>query len=91
VLRQISNDKLSADFHAQYSKFLRVCYSVELRIKKSSDLLHLSGDADLGALAGGIYRYDGDSPKTISFAITVAGMTAADLICIQLTCTKDIR
>src|ERR1043165_5727762 len=56
VLARIDNKTLSADFHARYSKFLRVCYSVQLTVKQSGEVLRLEGESDLGSLAGGIYR-----------------------------------
>jgi len=60
VLRQTDNDRLSAIFHAEYSRFLRVCYAVELRQIRSGDRFQLVGEADLGGLAGGVYRYEGE-------------------------------
>src|ERR1041385_770529 len=45
--------------HARYAKMLRVCYTVDLRVESIADELHLQGEADLGALAGGVYHYDG--------------------------------
>ena len=48
-----------ATFHAVYATILRVCYTVPLHGKWSGGKLELEGEADIGALAGGIYRYQG--------------------------------
>jgi hypothetical protein len=50
-----------ACFHAVYARILRVCYTVPLRGNWSGGTLMLEGDADLGALAGGVYRYHGEA------------------------------
>jgi hypothetical protein len=53
-----------AAFHATYANFLRVCYTVPLHGEWNDGKLKLEGDADLGPLAGGIYRYQGDANET---------------------------
>ena len=50
-----------ATFHAVYATILRVCYTVPLHGKWSGGKLELEGEADIGALAGGIYRYQGEA------------------------------
>ena len=50
-----------ATFHAVYAKILRVCYTVPLHGQWSDGKLKLEGEADIGALAGGIYRYQGEA------------------------------
>lgn len=60
VLRRQGEEAFRADFHARYSKFLRVCYSVHLRAQRQGNLWRLEGEADLGQLAGGVYRYKGE-------------------------------
>jgi hypothetical protein len=50
-----------ATFHAVYASILRVCYTVPLHGQWSDGQLKLEGDADLGALAGGIYHYHGQA------------------------------
>lgn len=61
VLQPLDQVHLRAWFHARYAKFLRVCYSVELRRTQSGSVAHFKGEADLGALAGGVYSYEGDA------------------------------
>jgi HEAT repeat protein len=53
-----------AAFHAVYAKILRVCYTVPLHGQWSEGKLKLEGNADLGPLAGGIYRYQGEASET---------------------------
>src|ERR1041385_5899115 len=42
VLTRIDQETFSANFHARYSKLLRVCYSVQLRIDRKSTRLNSS-------------------------------------------------
>ena len=50
-----------ATWHAVYATILRVCYTVPLHGQWSDGKLTLEGEADLGSLAGGIYRYQGEA------------------------------
>ena len=50
-----------ATFHAVYAKILRVCYTVPLHGEWRDNKLKLAGEADLGSLAGGMYRYEGEA------------------------------
>jgi hypothetical protein len=59
VLTMTSSDSLLAFFRANYSRFLRACYKVELRTVVNGEDLLLSGSTDLGPLAGGEYKYSG--------------------------------
>jgi HEAT repeat protein len=54
----------SAAFHAVYARILRVSYVVPLHGQWSDGTLKLEGEADLGPLAGGIYRYQGQAAET---------------------------
>lgn len=51
---------IAASFHAEYSKVLRVCYTVQLQAERVGDGFRLRGEADLGRLAGGVYSYEGE-------------------------------
>lgn len=64
VLQQIDGNHFRAFIHAQYAKFMRVCYSIELHLEQMAERLHLEGEADLGELAGGMYHYDGTLTAT---------------------------
>jgi hypothetical protein len=46
-------------FQATFSKILHVCYEVVLSAREQEDAVELEGQADLGRLAGGVYRYKG--------------------------------
>ena len=59
VLSKKSPQEIKAFFHGRYGKIFRVCYSVSLQARGAGDTFELSGQADLGELAGGIYEYDG--------------------------------
>jgi hypothetical protein len=52
-----------ASFHAVYASVLRVCYTVQLHGQWTGGKLKLEGDADIGALAGGVYSYQGEAAE----------------------------
>lgn len=55
-------DSFTARFHARYRRGLfrfSFQYSVPLHVERTSAGWKFSGDADLGWLAGGVYRYSG--------------------------------
>jgi hypothetical protein len=63
VLKEEGQGKVKAYFRAKYSSILRVCYSVELHFDASLQAdprRKVAGEADLGQLAGGVYRYEGE-------------------------------
>ena len=64
ITTKVNSGKYKTSFHATYSKVLRVCYSVNLNVREEDGRFQLEGEADLGQLAGGIYRYDGEATLT---------------------------
>lgn len=46
-------------YHAKYLKFLSFAYAVEVNSNPTDKGYSLSGEADLGKLAGGMYHYEG--------------------------------
>jgi hypothetical protein len=60
VLRPGAEGGFDAMFHARYARCLRVCYGVRLKSMSGGSGHRLEGEADLGALAGGIYKYRGE-------------------------------
>jgi len=57
-----------ARFHAKYQKILSFGYTVPLKVEPTEDGYKFSGEADLGSLAGGVYRYDGRADATNFFS-----------------------
>ncbi len=57
------NDIYFAKFHAKYKKFFTWSfgYTVPLRVERTNGVYQFDGEADLGKLAGGIYRYKGEA------------------------------
>jgi hypothetical protein len=49
-----------AMFYAVYASVLSVAYTVSLHGEKMDGKLKLKGELDLGKLAGGVYRYEGE-------------------------------
>ena len=62
-----SNGVYYAHFHARYKK--SICrfsfgYSIPLQARRTNDTFQFEGEADLGWLAGGIYRCEGSAAGT---------------------------
>ena len=49
----------SARFHAKYARIFGFSYTATLAVQTNGPVFNFQGDADLGKLAGGIYRYEG--------------------------------
>ena len=60
VLEPLSPLVYRAHFYATFGKIFRVGYATDLAVEQTGDRLCLKGEEDLGALAGGIYRCDGE-------------------------------
>jgi len=60
VLVPVTSGKYQAFFHASFSKLFRVGYVTELNLSQRDGCFWLTGEQDLGALAGGIYRCEGE-------------------------------
>ena len=53
-------DAYRADFHATYARFLTFGYEMHLDVTRRDETnTYFQGEADLGWLAGGVYRYEG--------------------------------
>ncbi len=59
-----TNGACEARFRATYLKVLRYSYTVTLKVEQRGDVWIFSGEEDLGAMAGGIYRYQGTATAT---------------------------
>jgi hypothetical protein len=60
VLTPSSPDVYHAFFYATFSRFFRVGYATDLKAQQASDRVYLKGEEDLGKLAGGVYRCEGE-------------------------------
>ena len=63
-----TNDVLNARFHATYKRILHFGYTVPLEARATDNGVAFMGKADLGKLAGGVYRYTGYSTPTNFFS-----------------------
>ena len=71
VIAMGSNGVYSTRFHARYKKGIfrfSFGYSVPLNVAQTNDTYQFHGEADLGWLAGGIYRYEGSGTGTNFFS-----------------------
>lgn len=64
VVTKGAGDTYCAHFVATYWKIFTFAYVAQLRGTPDGDAVKLSGDQDLGSLAGGIYRYEGSATNT---------------------------
>jgi len=64
LITHAENSVYHARFHAKYWKILSFGYTVPLTVQRSNDVFRFVGEADLGKLAGGVYRYDGSVART---------------------------
>lgn len=53
-----------ARFRATYRKVVRFSYTVPLAVTSSNGVWHFNGQENLGALAGGVYHYEGTATPT---------------------------
>jgi hypothetical protein len=71
VITKGSNDVYLTRFHARYKKGIfrfSFGYSVPLQVRQTNDTYQFHGEADLGWLAGGLYRYEGSATGTNFFS-----------------------
>lgn len=64
IITRETNGACEARFRATYLKVLRYSYTVPLKVERRGDVWVFSGEEDLGAMAGGIYRYQGNATAT---------------------------
>ena len=64
VVTETAEHRYRAHFHATYKGILRFTYVAELHGGPSNNVVFFSGTADLGKLAGGVYKYDGSADGT---------------------------
>ena len=68
LVTKIENGAYRARFHAKYRKVLSFGYTAPLTVERTVNAFNFSGEADLGWLAGGVYRYDGHADATNFFS-----------------------
>ena len=63
TIKDGENDVYHTRFHAKYKLgFLTINYpyDMDMTIKQNKGMFNFNGEADLGWLAGGVYKYDGN-------------------------------
>jgi hypothetical protein len=68
LLTRVSENQYEARFHAKYKRVLSFGYTASFVGVKTNDVFSFSGEADLGKLAGGVYRYEGKISPTNFFS-----------------------
>lgn len=61
VLETLADGRWRATFHAGYAGVFRACYATELTAAASGSGWTFEGESDIGWLAGGVYRCEGDA------------------------------
>ena len=59
LISKLDGETYQCRYRANYKWFLRFEYAVPLAVREQDGVYHFTGQADLGTLAGGIYRYEG--------------------------------
>ena len=59
LITPATNESYAARFHAKYWKVLSFSYTVPLKAQRSNEMWRFESEANLGKLAGGVYRYAG--------------------------------
>ena len=59
LIQPATKGTFSARFHARYWKVLSFGYTVPLAVRCSNEVCRFESEANLGKLAGGVYRYAG--------------------------------
>lgn len=68
MVTKIDGTNYQARFHAKYRRILSFRYTVGLAVESKDGQSRFEGDADLGWLAGGKYRYEGHASATNFFS-----------------------
>ena len=68
VVTKGGDEAYRARFKAKYQKVLSFGYTVPLEVERTEGEFRFQGEADLGWLAGGVYRYDGRAGLTNFFS-----------------------
>jgi hypothetical protein len=68
LITKLDQGLYQARFHAKYRKIFSFGYTVPLRAENTNGQVHFSGEADLGSLAGGLYKYKGHAEATNFFS-----------------------
>jgi hypothetical protein len=63
-----TNGQYRARFHATYLRVLTFGYTVPLQAQKAGTEFQFQGSADLGRMAGGVYKYEGRAGGTNFFS-----------------------
>lgn len=64
IITSDTNGIYAARFRATYMNTLSFSYTVRLQVEQRDGNWHFRGEEDLGAIAGGVYRYVGSATST---------------------------
>ena len=61
IVKQLDDNVYEARFHAVYASIFAFAYDVLLTPERRQDLIHFSGEENLGYFAGGVYEFNGSA------------------------------
>ena len=64
IVTKTDDDTCRAQFKASWALLLKFGYTAEMHVTQEGGVAHFTGEADLGKMAGGVYRYDGHADGT---------------------------
>ena len=64
AIRKTAENQYLAAFNATYAGVFHFSYDLPLVAQRRDGVTYFHGEADLGLLAGGVYRYDGHATDT---------------------------
>ncbi len=67
IATRLDDRTYRAHFNASYALLLRFEYAAQMAVEARDDATHFTGEADLGRLAGGVYRYDGHTDGRVFY------------------------
>lgn len=59
LISKLDDETYQCRYRANYQWLFRFEYAVPLTVREADGSYHFTGQADLGTLAGGIYKYEG--------------------------------
>ena len=68
LITRTDDKTFHARYAATYASILHFNYEMDLTAEREGEFMRFAGQADLGAMAGGIYHYEGHANATDFFA-----------------------
>ena len=67
IASRLDQQNYRARFNASWALLLRFEYTAVMKVDQRADATYFAGEADLGKMAGGVYRYDGHTDGRVFY------------------------